>query len=50
MARRARGRNAAFRPQASEIRSVRGYMHSEAVVFVLIPVFAALMARGYGAR
>jgi putative membrane protein len=41
--------NAAFRPQSAEIRVVRGYMHWEAVVFVLIPVFAALMARGYGA-
>jgi putative membrane protein len=42
--------DAGFRPQGSEIRSVRGYMHWEAVVFALIPVFAALMARGYGAR
>lgn len=42
----ARG-NTDFRPQSSEIRAVRGYMHWEAVVFILIPVFAALMARGY---
>lgn len=41
--------NANFRPQSSEIRTVRGYIHWEAVVFVLIPIFAALMARGYGA-
>ncbi len=42
--------NATFRPEASEVRSVRGYMHWEAIAFALIPVFAALMARGYGAR
>ncbi len=47
---RAAGRsNPDFRPESAEIRTVRSYMHWEAVVFVLIPIFAALMARGYGA-
>ncbi len=41
--------NESFRPESAEIRAVRGYMHWEAVVFGLIPIFAALMARGYGA-
>jgi putative membrane protein len=36
-----------FEPPAGEIATVRRYMHAEAVVFVLIPIFAALMAR-YG--
>ena len=37
-----------FIPPAAEIRKMRLFMHMEATVFVLIPVFAALMARGYG--
>ena len=37
-----------FEPPAGEIAAVRRYMHAEAVVFVLIPVFAALMARYSG--
>jgi putative membrane protein len=37
-----------FTPPADEIAVVRRYMHIEAVVFVLIPVFAALMARYSG--
>jgi putative membrane protein len=37
-----------FRPGADEIRAVRRYMHYEGMVFFTIPVFAALMARGYG--
>ena len=37
-----------FIPPAAEIGNVRLFMHLEATVFVLIPVFAALMARGYG--
>ncbi|MEX0852815.1 MAG: DUF2214 family protein [Bauldia sp.] len=40
----ARG-NSDFRPQSGEIRTVRRYMHWEAAVFVLIPIFAAVMAR-----
>ena len=34
-----------FTPPEAEIASVRRYMHGEALFFVLIPVFAALMAR-----
>jgi putative membrane protein len=37
-----------FVPPADEIAMVRRYMHAEATVFVLIPVFAALMARYSG--
>lgn len=37
-----------FSPPADEIAVVRRYMHIEAMVFVLIPVFAALMARYSG--
>ena len=37
-----------FRPQSAEVRSVRRFMHWEGIVFFLIPVFAAMMARGYG--
>ena len=47
--RRAVGGDAAFAPGADEVRTVRRFMHWEAVVFALIPIFAALMARGYGA-
>jgi len=36
-----------FAPSDAEIATVRRYMHAEALFFVLIPVFAALMAR-YG--
>lgn len=31
-----------------EIASVRKFVHAEVVVFLLIPVFAAMMARGIG--
>jgi putative membrane protein len=37
-----------FLPDRDELNNVRRYMHMQAVVFVLIPIFAALMARGYG--
>ena len=37
--------NADFRPNVPEVTSVRRLMHTEAMVFALIPVFAALMAR-----
>jgi putative membrane protein len=37
-----------YTPPAAEIRNVRQFMHLEATLFILIPVFAALMARGYG--
>ena len=38
----------AFVPSAEEIASVRRYVKIEAHVFVLIPILAAAMARGYG--
>jgi putative membrane protein len=41
-------RDLAYRPPADEIATVRRFMHYEAIVFLLIPIFAALMARGYG--
>jgi putative membrane protein len=37
-----------FRPAAAEVASVRQFMHYEAIVFILIPIFAAMMARGIG--
>jgi len=41
------GRDAAFVPPTSEVEKIRKFIHLELVVFFLIPVFAALMAR-YG--
>ena len=40
--------NAAFTPPADIVRRVRGYLWAEAALFLLLPVFAAIMARGYG--
>jgi putative membrane protein len=37
-----------FQVAAPELASVRGYVRAEAFIFLLIPVFAAAMARGYG--
>jgi putative membrane protein len=37
----------AFRPPGDEVMGVRRFMHAEAMLFTLIPIFAALMAR-YG--
>lgn len=37
-----------FLPSADEIANVRRYVKIEAHVFVLIPILAAAMARGYG--
>ena len=37
-----------FVPSAAQIASVRRYIKIEAHVFVLIPILAAAMARGYG--
>jgi putative membrane protein len=37
-----------FVPAAEEIASVRRYIKLEAHIFVLIPILAAAMARGYG--
>jgi putative membrane protein len=41
-------RDAAFAPPADAIRRVRGCLWAEAGLFLLLPVFAAAMARGYG--
>ena len=40
--------DAAFAPPADAIRRVRAYLWAEAALFLLLPVFAAFMARGYG--
>jgi putative membrane protein len=40
--------DAAFAPPEDAVRRVRGYLWAEAALFLLIPVFAAGMARGYG--
>lgn len=37
-----------FTPDTGEVAAIRRFMHWEAAVFVLIPIFAAMMARGYG--
>ena len=39
--------NPQFQPQPDEVMTARRFMHGEAMLFTLIPVFAALMAR-YG--
>ncbi len=41
-------RDDSFSPPAAEVASARRLMHYEALVFILIPIFAAMMARGYG--
>jgi putative membrane protein len=40
--------DAAFAPPADAILRIRGYLWAEAALFLLLPVFAATMARGYG--
>jgi putative membrane protein len=37
-----------FAVPAAELASVRSYVRAEACIFLLIPIFAAAMARGYG--
>ena len=37
-----------YQPSASEISANRRYIHLQAAVLLLIPIFAAAMARGYG--
>ena len=46
--RKAAAGDPAFAVPDAEIRSVRVYLHAEATVFILIPIFAAIMARGIG--
>ena len=35
-------------PSAKQITAVRRYVHAELGLFILLPIFAALMSRGYG--
>jgi putative membrane protein len=42
-----RWRRTATLPDAAALRSVRRYMHIELTLFVLLPMFAAAMARGF---
>ncbi|WP_246707313.1 DUF2214 family protein [Mesorhizobium sp. NZP2077] len=42
------GADPSFTVPASELASVKTYIRTETFVFLLIPVFAAAMARGYG--
>jgi putative membrane protein len=37
-----------YQPPANEIAGNRRYIHLQAAVLLLIPIFAAAMARGYG--
>ena len=37
-----------YRVPAADLAAVRGLVVAQAMVFLLIPVFAAMMARGYG--
>lgn len=37
-----------YTPPASEIAASRKFVHGEVAILVLIPIFAAAMARGYG--
>jgi putative membrane protein len=41
-------RDGAFAPPADAILYVRRFLWAEALLFLLLPVFAAAMARGYG--
>jgi putative membrane protein len=45
---RAARADATYRPPEAEVRSVRQWLWVEALVFLLIPIFAAAMARGTG--
>ena len=48
--RRQSNTDAAFRPALAEVSSVKRVLWIEAGLFLLIPVAAAAMARGYGLR
>ena len=45
---RALAANAAFSPDTDAVNNVRRFLWVEALLFLLLPVFAAAMARGYG--
>ncbi|MDG4881096.1 DUF2214 family protein [Mesorhizobium sp. WSM4884] len=40
--------NPSFSVPAAELASVKNYVRAEGFIFLLIPVFAAAMSRGYG--
>jgi len=40
--------DAAFAVPPAELASARGYLRAQMMIFMLIPIFAAAMARGYG--
>ncbi|MEW6634091.1 MAG: DUF2214 family protein [Pseudomonadota bacterium] len=40
--------NPSFSVPQAELASVKNYVRAEGIIFLLIPVFAAAMARGYG--
>ena len=46
--RRALAADPAFAPSPAAIRNVRRFLWAEALLFALLPAFAAAMARGYG--
>jgi len=43
-----RWRKFALQPSDGDIQRIRGYLHLELALFMLLPIFAAAMARGYG--
>jgi putative membrane protein len=43
-----RWRKLTVAPSEAEIKAVRRYLHVEVALFMLLPIFAAAMARGYG--
>jgi putative membrane protein len=43
-----RWRKSGLVPDDDAIRAARRYLHLELALFVLLPIFAAAMARGYG--
>jgi putative membrane protein len=43
-----RWRRAGVVPADTEVAAARKYLHIELALFVLLPIFAAAMARGYG--
>ncbi len=47
--RRAMSGDPGFRPPLAEVGNARRFIHLEAGVFILIPVMAAMLGRGYGA-
>ena len=43
-----RWRRASHRPDDAEVARLRRFLHAQAALFFLIPIFGAAMARGYG--